>query len=62
MADTIYSSIQVTKPGHVSADDCWQTILMLASQVERGRSIASAIDRIEMTIHHYRTSSADLDD
>jgi hypothetical protein len=35
---------------------------MLASQVERGRCITSAIDRIEMTIHHYRTSSPCSDD
>ncbi len=58
MVDTIYSSIQVTEPSHVSADDCWQTILMLASQVDQGRSITSALDRIEMTINHYRKSSA----
>jgi len=31
---------------------------MLASQVDQGRSITSALDRIEMTIHHYRKSSA----
>jgi hypothetical protein len=30
---------------------------MLASQVDQGRSIASAIDRIEMTIHYYRKSN-----
>lgn len=54
---TMTSTIQVTEPSYVSADDCWQTILMLASQVEQGRSIASAIDRIEMTIHYYRKTN-----
>lgn len=56
MTDSVYSPIQRTQPEPVSADDCWQTILMLVSQVDQGRSIASAIDRIELTIHHHRKS------
>lgn len=42
-----------TRPGHVSADNVWETVTMLQSKIEQGMDKDRAIRRLQTTIKLY---------